>query len=187
MWARPGLGAWMSGMAPRHGHLLNPAPSWVAARQVGSRACSGRGLAQPSSPRTRSPAPKPPRSIWAATWAVHRPNAMPRPGLGGCVHLAVQGSYRNPLLQHRRDHLGAAGPPPERDGQPPECRGPRHTGSQTTPEWTGHWPRYYCPIRTLPRDAQGHGHSGVDTRARPTPRLSLAGLRAVIGSRSSSC
>lgn len=75
--------------APRHSHLLSLA-IWVASGRSAARPAAAR-LSQaqprpssPHTPHTRSEATL--HSIWAATWAIHRPCVRLRGAHGECVH-----------------------------------------------------------------------------------------------------
>lgn len=152
-------------------------------RQVGGRACRGRAWPRPSSPHTPLACSEAtPQSIWAATWAVHRPSARLGWGSASACTRACRAPTEPSSCSAQRDHLGAAGPPWNRAGQLPECRGPRHKRLRDHSEWTGHRPCEYT-AHTHTEDAQGHSHSRVWTHGHVSHslRLSWAGLGQSLG------
>lgn len=163
----------MSGMAPRHGHLLSPAPSgWLPAGRQPS-------LPRPSLAKTLL-SPHPARLLRSHS-AVHLgchlgrppPQRVPRPGLGGCVHTSAQGSYRALLTQHPERPPRCGWATSEQRRAAARVQGPRHTRLTDHSEWTGHWPREYtahahthAPRTRRVTGIHGCGHTGMC----PTPR-----------------
>lgn len=172
----------MSSMAPRHGHLLSPAPSgWLPAGQQPSLPPSlAKTLLSPH-PAACSEATS--RSIWAATGAVHRPQRVPPAGARRVrAHAACRAPNNPPhaapgettsvRLGHLRADVAAA-----------RVQGPGTQGSQTTQSDRPLATRVHC-TRTYARteDAQGHRHSRVWTRARvPLPGAQPGRAGAVTG------